>query len=125
MTETTAPGLDHAPPTQYLKTCQQNNTSIEREPIKMTSAGKFTARLATVCYAWVALSIFGFVAGGGSMAGAAGLVVGLPLAIVLTRSSNKAKAAAKVAAQTQAQQAAQMQAMQQQMAAMQAQPHNR
>lgn len=82
----------------------------------MTSAGKFTARLATVCYAWVALSVFGFVAGGGSVAGAAGLVVGLPLAIVLTRSSNKAKAA----------QAAQMQAMQQQqMAAMQAQLNNR
>lgn len=88
------------------------------------TAGKFTARLATVCYAWVALSVFGFVAGGGSTFGAAGLVVGLPLAIILTWSSNKAKAAAKVQAQTAAQQAAQMQAMQQQMAAMQAQLNN-
>mgnify|MGYP004682032231 CR=1 FL=1 len=90
----------------------------------MTS-GKFTARLATICYAWVALSIFGFVSGSGSTFGAAGLVVGLPLAIVLTRSSNKAKARVKAAAQTQAQQAAQMQAMQQQIAAMQAQLSNR
>lgn len=93
------------------------------------TTGKLTARLATVCYAWVALSIFGFVAGSGSTFGAAGLVVGLPLAIVLTRSSNKAKAAVKAAAaarvQAQAQQVAQMQAMQQQMAAMQAQLNNR
>lgn len=89
------------------------------------TAGKFTARLATACYAWVALSIFGFVAGSGSTFGAAGLVVGLPLAVVLTRSSNKAKARVKAQAQTMAQQAAQMQAMQQQMVAMQAQLNNR
>ena len=89
------------------------------------TAGKFTAILAVVCYAWVALSIFGFVAGSGSTFGAAGLVIGLPLAVVLTRSSNTAKARVKAQAQTVAQQAAQMQAMQQQMAAMQAQLNNR
>lgn len=89
------------------------------------TTGKFTAILATICYAWVALSIFGFVAGSGSTLGAAGLVIGLPLAVVLTWSSNKAKARVKAQAQTVAQQAAQMQAMQQQMAAMQAQLNNR
>lgn len=91
------------------------------------TTGKFTAYLATICYAWVAISVAALFSGATSSPGfvTAGLVVGLPLAIVLTRSSNKAKARVKAAAQAQAQQAAQMQAMQQQMAAMQAQLNNR